>query len=181
VLAIVWIGLFLLFPPFKIDPGNMLKTVLLSIIFSLLVYYPLSCSLVHVYRRLTGKTKDKHLFITILIILLVNPFTLGLLISGATSVKNNVINYPCGAEVTGFSPESPALSAGMTAGEVITSADGENIDNTDAFIHAMANKKEGDTITITTEKGTYNVNVMAGPEGRGGVIGIQAKGKYCER
>jgi hypothetical protein len=160
-------------------------SILISLLFSLIIYYPLTCSLVFIYKRI-AKTKEKEKptkldFVVAMILILVwNPFTFGFIYSGIINYNNHVINHPCGVEIISFSENSPTRDAGLYVGDIIISADENNIDTVDLFMHAMANKRAGDSILLKTKNEKYNVKVIAGADGRDGIIGVKVKEAYCQ-
>ncbi|MEK6938647.1 MAG: hypothetical protein AABX04_06390 [Nanoarchaeota archaeon] len=98
------------------------------------------------------------------------------------SVNHNVINQPCGIETTGFAENSPAKNAGMTVGEIIISIDYYHIDTFDSLTHAMANKRSGEDISITTNIGDYKFKTIENPTNPASAfIGIKINQKYCRR
>ena len=58
-----------------------------------------------------------------------------------------------GAQVTTVQPGSPALSAGIKAGDVVTEINGKPITTTEGFIATVDNFAPGDTITLTVKRG----------------------------
>ncbi|MCX9010051.1 MAG: PDZ domain-containing protein [Candidatus Methanoperedens sp.] len=159
--------------------------VTLSVLFAAIIYYPFTCGLIFIYRRVAKKTEKEiqikmDLAVAIVLILISNPISIGLIYSGLP-YANNSINEPCGVEITGFAESSPAKSAGMAAGEVIVAADGSKIDTSDALLHALANKKPGDYVPITTGVKDYNIQIAEDPETHRAVLGIRIQDKYCRR
>jgi len=194
VLAFFWMILFLSIPSWGFQKAFLSSSlshkviiVLLGLLSAIVVYYPLTCSLVFVCKRI-AKTKEKEKpaksdwAVAALIILIWNPFIgPGFIMKGIADFNHNVINQPCGIEVTGFPENSPARDAGMSVGEVIISVDGNATGNADSFMHVMANKKDGDFINIKTRDNEYNIKVVSGPDGRGSFVGINVQEVYCKR
>lgn len=56
---------------------------------------------------------------------------------------------PAGVYVTGIDANSPALAAGLAAGDIITSMDGHSITNMRLVHNIIASLKPGDTIPVT--------------------------------
>ena len=80
------------------------------------------------------------------------------------SVKHSYVgvelngNSSGGAQVTTVQPGSPAVSAGIKAGDVITAINGKPITTTEAFIATVDNYAPGDTITLTVKRGGQSQN-----------------------
>jgi hypothetical protein len=192
-LGFFWVILLLSIPFFgfqsKFLSSSLIQkgiTILLSFLFSFVVYYPLTCAILFVFRKITKakeveKSSTAKLIIAILIILIWNPFVgPEIIVKGFTYFNHNIITKPCGLEVMGFSDNSSAKDAGITIGEKILFADGDQIDSLDAFMHIMASKRPGDTIILKTEQNEYNVKTIAGVNTQGTVIGIKLNEVYCE-
>jgi len=188
ILAVFWTILFLAVPFFGFQKAFLAAssqqkaiTVLVSFIFSAIVYYPLAWSLVTVYKSIAKKPEKPDLVIAILVILIWNPFTLGIILSQIINFNNTVINQPCGAEITGFTDNSPAFGAGIAVGDIITAVDGTPVDNTDAFRHELADKKPGDKITLTTITKDYDVQLAEDSQSHNAVLGVMVKNAFCKR
>jgi membrane-associated protease RseP (regulator of RpoE activity) len=70
-----------------------------------------------------------------------------------------------GLLITSVSENSPASKAGLKAGDVITELNGEKIEDSEDFIHALNRKDEGEvTLTIIRDKSNRTIKVM--PERR---------------
>jgi len=75
-----------------------------------------------------------------------------------------------GATVAGVEPGSAAQAAGLTAGDVITSIDGQQVTSASAIATAMAQHHPGDKISVSWtdlagQQHTATVMVTAGPAG----------------
>ena len=73
-----------------------------------------------------------------------------------------------GAAVTGVQPGSPAAGAGLVAGDVITSVNGQSIADNTALTQAMTGKHPGDSVNVgwTDPSGAHHgatVQLEAGP------------------
>lgn len=73
-----------------------------------------------------------------------------------------------GAAVTGVQPGSPAAGAGLAAGDVITSVNGQSITDNNALTQAMTGKHPGDSVNLawTDPSGAHRsatVQLEAGP------------------
>lgn len=73
-----------------------------------------------------------------------------------------------GADVTGVQPGSPAARAGLAAGDLITSIDGQSISDNTALTTAMTGKRPGQSVTVgwTDPSGGHRsatVQLEAGP------------------
>lgn len=59
---------------------------------------------------------------------------------------------PAGVYVTGIDANSPALAAGLAAGDIITEMDGRTITNMKLIHNIIASLKPGDTIPVTVQR-----------------------------
>jgi putative serine protease PepD len=73
-------------------------------------------------------------------------------------------NSAGGAQVTIVQPGSPALSAGIQTGDLVTAINGKAITTTDQFIATVDTFSPGDTITLTVKHNgqTHNIQVKLG-------------------
>jgi putative serine protease PepD len=73
-------------------------------------------------------------------------------------------NSAGGAEVTIVQPGSPALSAGIQTGDLVTAINGKAITTTDQFIATVDTFSPGDTITLTVKHNgqTHDIQVKLG-------------------
>lgn len=159
--------------------------IIISILFGLVIYYPLACGIVSIYNRIVKKGKNygkKDLIFAVLFVLLFNPITHTLVIQRIMYVNYNIINQPCGIEITGFAENSLAKDVGIGIGETIINVNNQKIDTTDSFTHAMADKKPGDYVSLITNLKKYNVQTIANPNNPiSAFLGIQIKQKYCKK
>lgn len=74
------------------------------------------------------------------------------------------LNVTSGALVVGVQANSPAASAGLTRGSVITSLGGESITTADQLGAAIRSHRPGDTVSVTwvTASGTHTGNATLG-------------------
>ena len=170
---------------FSIGLTGQIFGIIVGVLFGLVIYYPLACGVVFIYSRIVGKEKKyekKDLVLAVLFVLLFNPITCSLIVRGIMAVNHDVINQPCGIEIMGFAENSPAKDAGMIAGEVIVSIDNNKIDTIDSFTRALANKRPGDYISITTNIGSYKFKTIENPTNPASAfMGIKVNQKYCRR
>ena len=73
-----------------------------------------------------------------------------------------------GAVVSGTTPNSPAASAGISSGDVITSVNGNSVASAEALTTALSGKHAGDKVTIgwTDSSGTSHtatITLLEGP------------------
>jgi C-terminal processing protease CtpA/Prc len=76
--------------------------------------------------------------------------------------------------VTSVADDSPAAKAGLKAGDVITSIDGEKVEGAGDLARGINKKKEGDvTLTVIRNKNQRNITVTPkeAPEPQPGVVG----------
>jgi putative serine protease PepD len=69
-----------------------------------------------------------------------------------------------GAQISVAQPGTPATTAGLKAGDLITAIDGKTVASTDAFIAMIDNYSPGQTVTLTITRGgqTKDIKVKLG-------------------
>jgi membrane-associated protease RseP (regulator of RpoE activity) len=155
------------------------------------IYYPFSCGLVFLLKEFWGKpakatgkkakSRKRDIIIAVLLILVFNPLMFSLIYSLAIYVNNNVINYPCGVAVLGFSSNSSAEAAGMQPGELIIKVDNFTIDTTDSLTRALAGKSPGEAVDVTTGSTEYQITLGENPQTHRAVLGVITQNAYCQR
>ncbi len=165
-----------------------------SLLFSFVVYYPLACGLVYIFKIITGKEKVKvqNLVIALLFIIIFNPITFSIVFTNI--MKNNQVNFPsansvidpktkeklCGLQIVEVTAPS-TKNAGLLVGEVIKTIDDYPVGNKDELTHALANKRPNDIVTVITNANTYNVTLFANPQNPQQVLmGIGVKQTECK-
>jgi S1-C subfamily serine protease len=93
---------------------------------------------------------------------------LGVEVMSASNAADQGIQAGSGAVVAGVLPGSAAEGAGITAGDVITSVDGQSVSSPSALQSAMEQHHAGDTVTLgwTDQSGqshSATVTLAAGP------------------
>ena len=88
------------------------------------------------------------------------PF-LGVQISDITEQIYNETGMPFGIYVTDVYDNSAASNAGVEAGDVIYSLDGQKLMNTEDLFDALADKSVGDVIKISVARGDQVLNLEA--------------------
>jgi hypothetical protein len=168
---------------FGLDLHLRIASVFMSFGMVTLIYYPLSCGALFLYRGLRKKKKPKrrHVALAAILILLFNPLTFSLAYAAGSYVNVNVLSYPCGVQVFGFSENSPAEQAGMGAGEVIMQVDDMAIDSTGSLTSALSGRSPGDIVSVRTSAGEYDVQLAESPETHRAVMGVITQTAYCRR
>lgn len=170
---------------FSLGLAKQIFGMIISVLFGLVVYYPLACGTVFIYSRIIKKKEKygkKDLIFAILTVLLFNPITYTLIILGFMYLNHNIITQPCGIEITGFTGNSPAKDAGISTGEIIINVHSKKIDTLDSFTHAMADKNPGDSVSLTTNLKEYNVRTVENPNNpQLAFLGIMIKQEYCRK
>lgn len=164
-----------------------------SLFFSFVVYYPLACGLVYIFKIITGKEKVKvqNLVIALLFIIILNPITFSIVATNIvkkTLVNSSSINSvidpetqekQCGLQIVEVTALS-AKNAGLSVGEVIKTINDYPVGNKDELTYALANKSPNDIVTVTTNINTYNVTLFANPQNPQQVLlGIGVKQTEC--
>ena len=154
--------------------------ILINLFVSMIIYYPLSCGLLFVYGRLTRKkkkTKKNSWYFAIAAILLLNPLTFSLIYDQI--ISNKITNAEdCNVIITEFANESPAESAGMQVGEIITEVNGYKINNLDSLAQSLADKRARDSIIVKTNLKEYEIVTIIEPNSGRAMLGIKV-GELC--
>jgi len=166
----------------QLQSPQLIISIALSALFAFVLYYPLACGFVFIYKWLskTGENKGPgkmDIAVAFLLIMLFNPISLSL-ISVGFAQGYQTITVPC-IQIINFSSVSPAKEAGMTIGETITVIDSYEIGNMDSFIHALADKRAGDDISITTNTKSYDFQMAGQDETPNAIIGVIVQEKRC--
>ena len=163
-----------------------------NLVFSFIVFYPLACGLVHVFKIITGKEKVRglSLVMALLFIAILNPITLSIVITNImkkpqinlpTVIEPNTKEKMCGLQITEVTASS-AKNAGLVVGEVIRTVNDDPVDTMDALTHALANKKPNDVVTVITNINTYNVPLFANSQNPQQVLmGIKVNPIECKK
>ena len=87
----------------------------------------------------------------------------------------------CGLQIVEVAAIS-AKNAGLTVGEVIKTINDYPVGNMNDLLHALANKRANDAVTVVTNAKTYNVTLFANPQNPQQVLlGIKVKPTACEK
>jgi len=154
-----------------------------SFIFSFVVYYPLACGLVYVFKIIIGKEKVKglSLVMALLFIVILNPITLSMIITKIVKKPDpNTKEKLCGLQILEVTAPS-AKSAGVVVGEVIKTVNDNPVDTMESLSRALANKRPNDIVAVITNVNTYNVPLFANPQNPQQVLmGIKVNPTECE-
>lgn len=160
-------------------------SLVVSLLFSLVVYYPFGCGLVYVFKIITKKEKIKvqNLVISLLFIIIFNIITFSFVITNI--MKYAQVNSPkeklCGLQIIEVIAPS-AESAGLSVGEIIKTINDYPVYNMDDLTNALANKKPNDTVTVITNANTHNVILFANSQNPQQILmGIKLKVTECEK
>ena len=166
---------------FGLDYGLRVVSVFLSFGILTLIYYPLSCGVVFLYKSFLGKhkkkAKRKEVAVAAALILIFNPLTFSLLYAASFYV----MYYPCGVQVMGFTSSSPAELAGIHAGEIISQVGGQAIGGTDSLTRVLAGKSPGESVRVKTNLNEYDVQLGQNPETNRTIMGVITQTAYCRR
>jgi len=167
-----------------LDDASKAMSVAVSAAIGLVLYYPLACGAVSLYAiaRERKKSRGRDAAWCLVLIAVFNPITLGFVYSSAMHVNNEVLNGPCGMQVTGFYDGSPAEADGMSVGETIVAVDGTEISDAGSLVHALAGKRAGDSMDVVTDRATYSIVAAAAPESpQSAFLGVKVDQRYCRR
>jgi len=164
---------------FGLELSLRVLSVFLSFAIVTLIYYPLSCGLIFLFRGFRQKKRPKRqdMIMAVLLILVFNPLTFSALYLAGSYVTY----YPCGAEVLGFSENSPLQMAGMQTGEVIKQVGGQAIDGTQSLTAALAGKSPGEFVRVKTDQNEYDIQLGQNPETNRTIMGVITHNAYCRR
>jgi hypothetical protein len=165
------------------DPQAKILVAALNFFVFLVLFYPLSCGAVYIIRRFARKepSNGKDLMLAVLLIAVFNPIFFSLMAMGISKIDTQVLNRPCGLEITGFPEYSTAADSGISVGNTITSIEGRTVDTADALLNSLKDKKEGDAVSVGTDGGEYKIKVALHPEKKSPVLGVNVKQRYCSR
>jgi len=167
-------------------------SLVVSFIFSFVVYYPLACGLVYLFKIVTGKEKVKvqTLVTALLLIIIFNPITFSIVIAKivkkpqinpSTVIDSNTKEKLCGLQILEVTAPS-AKNAGLVVGEVIKTVNDNPVDTIESLSHALANKRPNDVVTVITNANTYNVSLFANPQNSQQVLmGIKVNPTECNK
>ena len=162
----------------------------MALLLTLVIYYPLTCGLMHVYKLITRehhpyrrpeKINQGNLFWAILFILILNPLSISTLYATAAYVNNQIIKEPCGVIVTRFTSISPAQAAGITLGEIILDMNDNPIKTKADLTASMKNARPNEYVRVTTNQENYRVKVLQDAETGKNILGVIIKEKYCKK
>jgi membrane-associated protease RseP (regulator of RpoE activity) len=154
--------------------------VLINLIVSMIIYYPLSCGLMFVYGKLfkkKKKTKKNSWIIAILVILILNPIFYSF-VYGQVFSNSSMSTKDCKVIITGFTDNSPAQSNGMQVGEILTEVNNYEITSLDSLRNSLADKRAGDSVIVKTNSKEYNLITMSEKNSNRALLGIKV-GEFC--
>jgi|GEM_PF-6558426 len=152
-----------------------------NLFFCLVVYYPLACGLVYVFKIVTKKEKAtrQRLVMSLFFIFILNPLTLSFVISKIVESTRTTHEQLCGLQILEVTAPS-AIQAGLVVGEVITAVNNSPIDTMESLRRALTHSKTDDTVTVVTNTTTHNVPVFANPQNPQQVLlGIKVNPTEC--
>ena len=163
---------------------------LLGLVLTIIIYYPLTSGLLHVYKVLTRenypykkpeKINKKDAAWAVLFILLLNPLSISGIYSTAFYIKNQVLQEPCGLEIIRFTENSQAKISGIRTGEIIKEANSIKISTKDDLTKFLEKTKPGEYANIKTSLEDYRIKILQDPFTRKNIFGIIIKERYCKR
>lgn len=167
-------------------------SLMASLAFSFVVYYPLACGLIYIFNIFTRKelVKVQNLILAVLLIIIFNPITFSIVITkiinkppvNSPTVINTVTQEKlCGLQIIEVNAPS-AKDAGLKVGEVITNVNDIPVDTMESLTHALANKRPNDIVTVITNGSTYNVPLFANPQNPQQILmGIKVNPTECDK
>ena len=156
-----------------------------GVLLGALIYYPMSCGMIFLYRLLSEEKRDKafprkDIVFAVIFIAVFNPLTFSLGSYAFNTAVFNYQNYPCGVEVLGYTDISPARDAMLVTGEIITMADGKTVDTIESLMRALSARSPGDVIIVQTNVRAYSINLTADVNGKA-IMGVITTNHYCPR
>ena len=162
----------------------------LGLILTIIIYYPLTAGLLHMYKLLTKdnlpykkpeKINKKDATWAVLFILLLNPLSISGIYSTAFYVNNEVIQEPCGLEIIRFTENSQAKLSGIRTGEIITEANNFKIKAKEDLTNFLEKAKPGQYVSITTTIEYYRIKIIQDPFTKKNILGVIIEEHYCKR
>lgn len=157
------------------------------------LYYPLSCFIVYL-KKDHKKINKKDFFVVLIIVLIVNPFTIAFLINPDSFSKEPeqpkkenplevLLQYSCGVRIINFSEEknNPSLNAGLKINDTIIGMDGKRFFLQSEFIKLLDQKKSFEKTKLKVgRKGEYEITTIEHPDIPGkGYLGIYFVQNVC--
>lgn len=169
-----------------------IANIALSLLISMIIYYPLICGFAFFSRfnktrrkwKKVPKEKPRKIdfIIAIILILIFNPITLGFAYSSVIFLNQSAIGGSCGMQIAEFAEPSPAKDTGISALEIITSLDNTNVTDSGSLLNALASKRPGDVVIIGTNEGNYSVTLAANPNNPDSAfLGVKLREKFCAK
>lgn len=183
---------------FKITRSKIILSIVLSLIFSsafyfidnrflflsgtifgVLVYYPFSALVEHIYVKHKKNTALDSKVIIILLIIFLNPLTLVLAQSVSIMYDDAIWKKTCGVQVVSFVEGSVLKGAGMNLNETIIKINDFNIRTNNDLLLYMASYDPSSNLIVRTENNFYEVT----PKYLDGkyLLGINIYNKFCKR
>ncbi len=163
---------------------------LMGLIFTLIIYYPLTCGLLHLYKIIT---REKHpyrkpesinktdLSWAILFLMLLNPISISAIYSASLYINNKVIQEPCGLLIERFTDNSEAEKAGIKPGEKILEVDNIQIKTKEDLLTILSKQLPSQYAMVKTNIEDYRVRITQNAITKKNILGIVVKEIYCKR
>ena len=147
-----------------------LLVVFLTLVFSLLFYYPFSAALVYLSRSIKDSFYDwRELIFALVLIIFLNPFAISFALSkmfqGALLKQDSVpFIGGCGITVSEIYDFSKVGKAGLAKGDVIKEINGNKVNSVQDVATLLTGKKPGDRLLAQTNKGERVLELVGNPE-----------------
>jgi len=163
---------------------------LMGLIFTLIIYYPLTCGLLHLYKIIT---REKHpyrkpesinksdLSWAVFFIMLLNPISISAIYSTSLYINNKVIQEPCGLSIERFTDNSEAEKAGIKPGEKILEVDNIQIKTKGDLLTILSKQQPSQYVMVKTDIEDYKVRITQNAITKKNILGIIIKELYCKR
>jgi len=159
-------------------------SIFLSYVVSFIIYYPLICGIWTIIQKIKGnpEVKSGQVIISIVLILIFNPFSLSYIINSISGTNRKFPTpTPCAWGVAKFAKYSKAYTDGLRAGDTIRTINGKDAKTLATINTEALTKKVGEKIEVVTDRGTYQVEIVANPQTKKGTLGLLLAPVNCKK
>lgn len=162
---------------------QLILSICLSLALVAVVYYPFACGLFGIYRSIMKPFNYRHLLVSVIIVLIFNPFSFHLISISFINKNQPLIENQqiknCNLAVVSFAEFSKAESSGLMVGDIVTGVDGLKITSVNDIIKNSQKKQPGDTTNLDTDRGTFKIELVGDPDKNNAVLGIKFNDINC--
>jgi len=170
------------------NPFLFFPMLIFGIIIILFIFFYIFSAIEGIWIILRNKDynkRKKDFWICIIVLLMINPFSLQL-IQSLNSTMSQYVAYqgkmPCGVLVGEIVFDSPAYKEGLSSGEIIKKFNNQDIETADKFIEKISEVVPEETIYIETDKSVYIIVLGRTSDRNNGFLGVSGiKTVYCNK